>query len=78
MKRKLGTVSECIRGMDSLETLEIISDVGFECFGTGVSDVKKLCEIVNKGEKLGLNCEYIHASFKNVNLQVFACFITYR
>ena len=67
MKRKLGTVSDCIRGGDTLETLEMIQEVGFECFGTGEYNPAKVSALVAKGNSLGINCEYIHASFKNIN-----------
>ena len=67
MERKLGTVSECIRPGNPLENLEMIKDVGFDCFGTGIYEPSGVAELVAKGESLGLNCEYIHASFKNIN-----------
>ncbi len=67
MKRKLGIVCDCIRDMDALDTLDIIKDVGFDSFFTGIINCEKVKQIKSKADKLGLDFEFIHAPFKNIN-----------
>ena len=68
MKRKLGISCNCIKDEDPLNTLDMIKQVGFDCFfvSTGV-EKSKINEIAVKGKKLGLDFEFIHAPFKNIN-----------
>lgn len=69
MKRKIGINCDCVQGIDSLDALELIKTVGFDCFFTGseLTDFDKIARIKEKGDKLGLSYEFIHAPFKNVN-----------
>lgn len=66
-KRKLGIVSECLRGEDPVGSLEKIKDAGFDCFFTGCYDLSAVSALVKRGEELGLSCEFIHAPFKGIN-----------
>ena len=67
MKRKLGILSECIGGMESVDALDLIKDAGFDCFFTGHTDLEKVRALVEKGKRLGLTCEFIHAPFRGIN-----------
>ena len=67
MKRKLGIVSECIHGNDSMDTLDLIKAAGFDCYFTGLQDTETVCALVEKGNRLGLSCESIHAPFGGIN-----------
>ena len=69
MQRKLGINCDCIQNFNPLETLEIIKDVGFDCFFTGenITELSTVSALKNKAEKLNLSYEFIHAPFKNVN-----------
>ncbi len=67
IKRKLGIVCDCIKDESPLITLERIKAIGFDCFFSGAytdSNVKALKE---KSDSLGLEYEFIHAPFKNIN-----------
>ena len=67
MKRKLGIISDCIRGVEPVEMLDKIKDAGFDCFFTGRIDIETVSALKEKGDKLGLGFEFIHAPFKNIN-----------
>ena len=67
MERKLGIVSECIIGEEPIDTLDRIKKAGFETFFTGRIDEPTVSALVNKADKLGLECEFIHAPFKGIN-----------
>ena len=70
IKRKLGLNSNCVirsEGISEIDTLEILKNAGFECFFTGTDDCEKVKSLLEHGDKLGLSCEFIHASFKNIN-----------
>ena len=67
MKRKLGIIVECLKNTDSLHTLELVKEAGFDCFFTGSQSSERVAELVRKGQELGLTCEFIHAPFKNIN-----------
>ena len=67
MKRKLGIISECIIGMDSIDALDLIKAAGFECYFTGHIDDDTVSKLVKKGNSLGLTCEFIHAPFRGIN-----------
>ena len=67
MKRKLGIISECIRGNDPLDTLDLLKQAGYDCYFTGLQDMEQVCALVKKGNALGLSCESIHAPFGGIN-----------
>lgn len=67
MKRKLGIVCECVRGIDTLDALDIIKEVGFDSIFTGAINCEKVRQIKEKADKLGLDVDFIHAPFKNIN-----------
>ena len=67
MKRKLGIVCECVRGIDVLDALDIIKEVGFDSVFTGAINCEKVRQIKEKADRLGLNVDFIHAPFKNIN-----------
>lgn len=67
MKRKLGIICDCISGMNPLDTLDIIKEVGFDSIFTGIINCEKVSELKKKADKLGLSLEFIHAPFKNIN-----------
>ena len=69
MKRKLGINCDCVKGLSSVDALDILKDVGFDCFfsGTTTLNVKDITDLKNKSEKIGLSYEFIHAPFRAVN-----------
>lgn len=67
MKRKLGIICDCIMGKDPIDTLDIIKQVGFDSFFTGHTDYDTVRALKDKGDILGLDFEFIHAPFKNIN-----------
>ncbi len=69
IKRKLGMTSSCFRDgtITEVDTLDLIKNVGFECFFTPTDDCEKVKALVERGDKLGLTCEFVHASFNNIN-----------
>ena len=64
MKRKLGIMDCCLAGKTRLEALPLIKNAGFECFFMGECALDKAPALVNEGQKLGLNCEFIHADWR--------------
>ena len=69
MKRKVGINIDCVKGHSPLDTLELIKAQGFECFFTGeyIVDYDEVARIKERGERLGLSYEFIHAPFRSVN-----------
>lgn len=67
MKRKLGINSECISGVSSEDTLNLIRDAGFDCYFTDKYHLSDAEPVYNRGLSLGLECEFIHAPFKEIN-----------
>ncbi len=67
MKRKLGIVCECVRGLPSIDALDIIKEVGFDSVFTGITNCEKVKELKQKADRLGLCIDFIHAPFKNIN-----------
>lgn len=67
MKRKLGIVSECIKEMDPVKTLDLIKATGFDCFFTGLKNPDDIRALVAHGREIGLPCESLHAPFKGIN-----------
>ena len=67
IKRKLGIVLECVSGIDKLETLEIIKKTGFESTFTGEIDCERVKAIKQKADSIGIDLEFIHAPFDNIN-----------
>ncbi len=69
MKRKVGINIDCINGLSPLQALELIKAQGFDCFFTGeyIVDRGEVEKIKERGEKLGLSYEFIHAPFRKAN-----------
>lgn len=69
MKRKLGINCDCVQGLNPVDALEILKDVGFDCFfsDTGNLDLATMTALRNKADKLGLGYEFVHAPFRDVN-----------
>ena len=67
MKRKLGINSECISWVSSEDTLNLIRDAGFDCYFTDKYHLSDAEPVYNRGLSLGLECEFIHAPFKEIN-----------
>lgn len=63
MKRKLGIVSECLGGVCAIDTLPLLKEAGFECYGTGHYHLDDTTALVDRGNKLGIECNFIHAPF---------------
>lgn len=69
MKRKLGINCDCVNSVNPVDTLEILKDVGFDCFfsDTGNLDLPTMTALREKADKLGLSYEFAHAPFRAVN-----------
>ena len=67
IKRKLGIIAGCLKGVDEPDALEMIREAGFECYFTMWKGEAELAALVGKGKTLGLTCEAIHALFFDVN-----------
>lgn len=67
MKRRLGITCDCIMQNNPVDTLDLIKDVGFDCFFAEREDMKTVSAIKNKAEKLSLDFEFIHAPFSGCN-----------
>lgn len=67
MKRKLGIICDCIHGADPVLMLDKIKAAGFDSFFTGCIDYDTVKALKDKGDALGLDFEFIHAPFKNIN-----------
>ena len=67
MKRKLGILANCLRGVPAADALEKIKAAGFETFFTGDYKCGDVAEIKKKADELGLEYEFIHAPFTSIN-----------
>ena len=67
MERKLGILAECLSGVDTIETLKLMHDVGFNCYMMDHIILEEAKPIVEAGTALGMTCESIHAPFKGIN-----------
>ena len=67
MERKLGIIANCLKGVPAIDALEKIKAAGFETFFTGEYKDKEVGAIKEKADKLGLEYEFIHAPFHNIN-----------
>jgi sugar phosphate isomerase/epimerase len=69
MKRRLGINTNCIQKANPIDLLDDIQNAGFDCFFTPsyITDRNTVAKLREKGEKLGLRYEFIHAPFKGVN-----------
>lgn len=67
MQRKLGILSECIAGEDSLFTLERIKEHGFDAFFSNRYDAREAVALREKAEKLGLSFDFIHGPYHGSN-----------
>lgn len=67
MKRKLGINCNCIINANSLDMLSIIKDAGFDSFFAGKEELDLCVKLKEKADKLGLEFEFIHAPYSNIN-----------
>ena len=71
MNNLLGINSDCIKDgvktQPETQTLNLIKEIGFNCFFTSLFHENEVEELKNKADKLGLKLTYIHAPFKGVN-----------
>ena len=67
MERKLGIISECLRGVHPRESLPMIREMGFDSYFTGHYTRPAVKEIKAISDALGLECTSIHAPFKGIN-----------
>ena len=67
MKRKLGIVCDCVKALDPVDTLDLLKDVGFDCFFSDKYDIKSVSALKNKAEKIGLDYQFIHSPYSPVN-----------
>ena len=75
MKRRLGINTNCIQKANPIDLLDDIQNAGFDCFFTPsyITDRDTVAKLREKGEKLGLRYEFIHAPFKGVNAMWEEC-----
>ena len=67
IQRKLGIIAGCLKGVPEIDALDLIKAAGFECYFTNWKGEEALAALVEKGNALGLSCEFIHALFFDVN-----------
>ncbi len=67
MKRALGIICDCIEDRDTLENLELIKEAGFDSFFSNEFSVKRAVRLKEKADTLGLDYEFIHGPYKNIN-----------
>ena len=67
MERKLGIIAACLEGVREVDALEKIKAAGFESFFTGSYKREDVREIKQRADELGLEYEFIHAPFRNIN-----------
>lgn len=67
MNRKLGLNADCLSGVDQRHTLELIADTGFQSYFTTTCKKDLFWPIKQKGDALGLTCEFLHAPTDGVN-----------
>ena len=86
MKRKIGIMADCITGESEIDVLKRIKDHGFESFFSLElkGDIERVAALKNEAVKLGLDYEFLHGPFDNINdmwtseeePQIFRNFIT--
>ena len=64
---KLGIIASCLPGKTEQEALDPIRAAGFEMVFSGDNDPKRVLDLKNKCEKLGLDLDFLHAPFKGIN-----------
>ena len=67
MKRKLGMNVSAVSGQDPLDMLDLIKKLGFETYFLDACTKETAKAVKEKGDALGLTCEFIHAPFKGIN-----------
>lgn len=67
MNRKLGIDNHCFCEVSPIDALDLIKDAGFDCFFDTMRPLDEMFAIKDRGEKLGLEFEFIHAPFKGIN-----------
>ena len=67
IKRKLGIIANCLRGVSSEDALELIRNAGFDCYFLMWMPPEQIAAAKKRGDGLGLSCEFIHAPFFDVN-----------
>lgn len=67
MRRKIGINSECINNENPINTIEKIKNIGFDSFFSVKYKREEVEKLKNKGDALGLDFEFIHAPFKEIN-----------
>lgn len=67
MLRKKGINCDCIKDAKQTDTLELIKRAGFDSYFTNSYKADEVQEIVEKGNALGLECEFLHAPFVGIN-----------
>lgn len=60
-------MANCLKDTPAVDALEKIKDAGFETFFTGEYKREDVGKIKEKADKLGLEYEFIHAPFHNIN-----------
>ena len=69
MKRKLGVISDCMKGESEINALRKIKDYGFDCFFSSEKQfgVEYVAALKNEAEKVGIEYEFIHGPFAGIN-----------
>lgn len=67
MNRKLGISANCLRGVSAEDALKKIKSAGFETFFTVNYKDAEVKSIKKRADELGLEYEFIHAPFRNIN-----------
>ena len=67
MNRKLGIVCECVGANSPVQNLNLLKDVGFECFFSDSHKIQDVSAIKNQAVKLGLDYQFIHSPYSPIN-----------
>lgn len=67
MKRKFGINCDFAHDADPVWKLENIKSAGFDAFFTGPKEPEVIRNLRNRADEFGLDFEFIHAPFKNIN-----------
>ena len=67
MNRALGINASCLPDLTEYDALDKIKTAGFETVFSEVSDLKTVCAIREKCDRLGLALEFLHAPFARIN-----------
>ena len=67
MKHKLGISVSCIKGEDSVLSLDRIKNTGFDTVFISTEDIENSPAIKKRADELWLETEFIHAPFKGIN-----------